>query len=153
MNTTLIKIIASTIAIVAIGFGGYYGYEWYQDNVTPITNVMTEHDVSTLDTLIASTSDAIIYIGDPSCGDSDEFETWFLADLPSTTWETDYTWEYVSVKSLRENDTFEAFKTQYEITTTPTLVHVVDGKIVDQIAWSLRDGFDQAEVTAWINAQ
>lgn len=153
MSKKIIIALCSVVALVAVGFGGYYGYTWYQDNVTPITKVMTEHDVSTLTELIATTDDAIIYVGDPACGDSDVFEAWFLSDLPASTWETDHVWDYVSVKSLRENGTFEDFKVEYEITTTPTLVHVVDGEIVDQIAWSLRDGFDQTEVTAWIQAQ
>lgn len=153
MKKSLLLFIGTVVTVLALGIGGYYGYGWYQDNVTPVTQMMEEHDVATLETLIADTDDAIIYVGDPSCGDSDIFEDWFLEVLPTTSWEEDFTWKYVSVKSLRDNGTFEDFKVQYEITTTPTLVHVVNGEIVDQIAWSLRDGFEQTEVTAWINAQ
>ncbi|MGL4624570.1 MAG: hypothetical protein ACRCWD_06780 [Culicoidibacterales bacterium] len=153
MKKSLLLFIGTVVTVLALGIGGYYGYGWYQDNVTPVTKIMEEHDVATLTTLIAETDDAILYVGDPSCGDSDVFEAWFLEVLPETTWAEDFAWDYVSVKSLRENGTFEDFKVTYEITTTPTLVHIVNGEIVDKIAWSLRDGFDQSEVTAWINAQ
>ncbi|MGL5383113.1 MAG: hypothetical protein ACRDCC_06505 [Culicoidibacterales bacterium] len=153
MNKKLLLLLGSIVGAITLAFAGSAGYEWYQDNFAAVTKKMTVHDVATMTELIASIQDGIIYVADPSCGDSDEFESWFLADLPQTDWETAHEWHYVSVKSLRDNGTFEDFKATYAITTTPTLVHVVDGEIVDQIAWSLRDGFDQTEVTAWINAQ
>ncbi|MGL5916788.1 MAG: hypothetical protein ACRC1D_02505 [Culicoidibacterales bacterium] len=153
MNKKIGLFVVSVLMTGVLVFGGYYGYEWYQDNFAVVTKMMEVHDVETMTELLASTDDGIIYVADPSCGDSDAFEAWFRDVLPQTDWETAHEWHYVSVKSLRDAGTFEDFKATYAITTTPTLVHVVNGVIIDQIAWSLRDGFEQAEVTAWINAQ
>lgn len=147
------NILMVVIGIVLAGavIGGYYGYGWYQDNVSPIEGKLPSMTVAEFETKVANKESFYVYVGRPNCGDSDFFESWFIPDYVEQNDKIANYIYYMDIKDLQANDSeWNAFKAKYGIAHTPTLAFFDNGQMVDMIEWTAVDDFPESLVDAWL---
>lgn len=142
-----------TLGVVAalLAISGYFGYNWYQENVSEASSMLRTITVEEYDKKISSQETFYVYVGSPSCGDSDAFDQWFFPEFRNNA-TVKKSLLYLNVKGVQSSsDSWDEFKLKTGIKTTPSLVFVENGKIADSISWSSKDGFKRDKVIEWMS--
>lgn len=74
------KAVIVLVVTLVVLFGAKFGYDYYQDNNTKMSAASLE-EITTIERMheVLDENDVVyVYVGRPNCGDSDDFEEYFI---------------------------------------------------------------------------
>ncbi|MFV0424142.1 MAG: DUF6568 family protein [Bacilli bacterium] len=94
------SIIVLAITLIAL-FGAKFSYDYYQDNYSKMSDVSVE-EITTIDEMngvLEENETVYVYVGRPNCGDSDDFEEYFVSMMEDNNIDNLY---YFNIKSITD---------------------------------------------------
>lgn len=90
-----------------------------------------------------------VYVGRPTCSDCTDFEPEFIELIKEHGLSQDI--YYLNTAQVRKDDAeWESFKERYEISYTPTIATIEEGKIVSMAGWTPENGIDMDEIDLFL---
>lgn len=140
------SIIVLAITLIAL-FGAKFSYDYYQDNYSKMSDVSVE-EITTIDEMnrvLEENETVYVYVGRPNCGDSDDFEEYFVSMMEDNNIDNLY---YFNIKSITdeysENKEYkEMLDEEFGVMYTPTLAKFENGELVLKSEWTPATGYNQ----------
>ncbi len=141
------KVVITLVATLLILFGAKFAYDYYQDNVTKMSSVVVDEvkSVEEMQKLLDDNSEVYVYVGRPNCGDSDDFEEYFIDMMDEYEIDNLY---FFNIKDITDElDDSQKHKEllsgEFGVMYTPTLAKFIDGEVVLVSEWTPESGYNK----------
>lgn len=121
--------------------------DYYNDNYSKMSKYASEEvtTIKELRTILDENSTVYVYVGRPSCGDSDEFEEYFIDMMKEDDIDN---LVYFNINDIVKEHDFSAdykyvLDEEFGVESTPTLAKFEDGELVLKSEWTMQGGYNK----------